>query len=256
MPVDSDVGGLPGYGTYVTGESAMWITRFFRSRVSTIERNDEPTGLSQLARGVSVVSEPASRRFDAGSDDPANVRVDVASRGTEEDPILDLLGSHLDDRGRQFDPAFGQSASPAAASIDGNGLLGTLYASYCKALDTPQSLMSGTWVPSSLGTPVSEPIHDHPETWDTGAGGAISGLFSDIERMEQAFGGLGSDRAPDPGESVPEILRLFAPPEYRAKPAGEPTRPPALTQREHHTLAIDSPLNEPGGALKKTDNHS
>ncbi len=136
--------------------------------------------------------------------------------------------------------------------------MGTLYAHYCKALDTPQSLMSGAWVSSTPGVASSASTHDHDEPWDSESGGVISSLFPDIERVDQAFGRLGAGEGQYLGErdGVPEILRLFAPSEYKAKPPGESTRPPTLTQREHHTLAIDSPLMELNGPPEQTDNHS
>lgn len=47
-------------------------------------------------------------------------------------------------------------------------------------------------------------------------------------------------------EPIPEILRLFAPPEFQAAAARRGSAlPPALTRREHHALTVDSPLSAP-----------
>ncbi|WP_167336053.1 TagK domain-containing protein [Paraburkholderia bannensis] len=219
-----------------------------------IDRIEEPTGLSQPAGDIgNTARTDASRSLHRGRED-AYPR---AGREEHDAPIFDLLGSHLGDHGQDFYPAADQHV-PQSTSIDGSGLMGTLYVHYCKALDAPQSLMSGAWVSSTPSLPLSTSTHEHDPTWDSHAGGAISGLFPDIERVDQAFGRLGIGEALDLGgdDGVPEILRLFAPPEYSAKPHGEPVRPPALTQREHHTLAIDSPLTELNGSAGQTNNHS
>lgn len=45
--------------------------------------------------------------------------------------------------------------------------------------------------------------------------------------------------------AVPEILRLFAPPEFHAEAAHGAAALPPLTRREHHALSVDSPLAAP-----------
>ena len=78
-----------------------------------------------------------------------------------------------------------------------------------------------------------------------GATGSISDLLSDIERLEEAFGPLRHGESLDPvvSEVVPEILQLFAPPEFHTTALHRSTLlPPPLARREHHALAIDSPM--------------
>ncbi|WP_227245119.1 TagK domain-containing protein [Paraburkholderia caribensis] len=207
-----------------------------------MDRTEEPTGLQHAACATKdglLASAPRAHDDQPGDSDP-------------HDTILQLLGSHLDDGGYPS----GREQRVTASSTDGNDLLGFLYAHYCRALDTPQSLMSGAWVPSGL------PVHADPardesrqDDWDRDAGGAISGMFGDVECVDQAFGTLRPGGVPDMHErdAVPEILRLFAPPEYKAKARVETVVAPALTQREHHTLAIDSPLTGLNGPGRNTE---
>jgi hypothetical protein len=78
-----------------------------------------------------------------------------------------------------------------------------------------------------------------------GANGSIADLLSDIEGLEEAFGPLfhGESRELMMPESTPEILQLFAPPEVHATASRRSVSlPPSLAQREHRSLAIDSPM--------------
>jgi hypothetical protein len=76
---------------------------------------------------------------------------------------------------------------------------------------------------------------------------SIETILSGTRVLEDVFGPLRNGEAPEPEvEPVPEILRLFAPPEYGAAASrGMPALPPALARREHHSLSIDSPLPVP-----------
>jgi hypothetical protein len=111
-------------------------------------------------------------------------------------------------------------------------------------------------VPSGLPAPAN-PAHDAMCSVDShgDTGNPIADIFGDIDSVDQAFGTLRPGMIPEPHErdTAPEILRLFAPPEYKAKGRVNATIPPALTQREHHTLAIDSPLTELGSGNKETE---
>lgn len=209
----------------------MWTGRLFGKSVR-MDRTEEPAGLGQPAR---VLTGGLPKSAHDGHENPQG------DPYAQHDSILELLGSHPGSGSDPFDPE--QRAT--AASMDGNDLLGFLYAHYCRALDTPQWSMSGAWVPSGL------PVHSDPtrdssrqDEWDSNVGRAISVMSGDIECVDQAFGTLRPGAVPDVHEPdvVPEILRLFAPPEYKARKRIETVVAPALTQREHHTLAIDSPL--------------
>lgn len=211
----------------------MWISKLFR-RPRGIDRTDEPRGLPESAQAP-----PAAANRSA----EAAFRVADHDAGDDEDEsIFGLLGSRLHADNKAFDQAHERDL----ASQDAGTLLGALYVHYCKALEAPHALNSGTWTAadSRESAKLRYETVDDP-AWNKDAGGAITGMFPDIENLEDAFGlrhGARADVAqPD---AVPEILRLFAPRDYvqAARPANP--LPPALTRREHHTLALDSPLAE------------
>jgi hypothetical protein len=135
--------------------------------------------------------------------------------------------------------------------LDGNDLLGALYVHYCKALDRQVSPILATWVSAAPSAGTGQPADvARADEKDGHAGGLISGLFPDIECVDEAFGPLVSGVLPDhpDNDRAPEILRLFAPPEYEAKGRLDAVLPPALTRREHHALSIDSPMTGIGHA--------
>ncbi|WP_175948282.1 TagK domain-containing protein [Burkholderia pyrrocinia] len=82
--------------------------------------------------------------------------------------------------------------------------------------------------PAPLG-PIDAPITAGP-------------IFADVNSVEEAFGALSGSAGGDPSEApaIPEILHVFMPlgPECVARPLAMP----ALAQREHHLLGVDSPL--------------
>lgn len=128
---------------------------------------------------------------------------------------------------------------------DRDDLLASLKNQYYQALESPHALPHAPWASSSL--PLAE------QAWTlTSAGDArrddisapIGDLLSDIQKLEEAFGPLrhGVSDVGQP-EEIPEILRLFAPPEYHVAVAYRAAAiPPTVARRDHHTLAIDSPL--------------
>lgn len=218
----------------------MWTDRLFGQLVR-MDCIEEPLGLQPAcAMKVGLSKSVLATHGDQLDDTDAHAT------------ILELLGSHLNDG---TDPSE-REGRVEATSTDGNDLLGSLYAHYCRALDMPQSLISGAWV--SSGLPV-ETGSARDASWqgdgNNDAGGAISDMFGDIECVDHAFGTLRPGTLPDmhEPEAVPEILRLFAPPEYMASARIETVVMPALTQREHHALAIDSPLVGLNDASRKTE---
>ncbi|WP_310642539.1 TagK domain-containing protein [Burkholderia cenocepacia] len=136
------------------------------------------------------------------------------------------------------------------ASIDTSDttdlLIDTLHALYWRALADPHTAATAEWgsiaaaaepatrttALDSLECQDASRDHDSIETLLFG-GRTLEDVF---ERLDEHTGPLPDD------EPVPEILLLFAPPDFRATAA---QHPPALTRREHHALTIDSPLSAP-----------
>lgn len=140
-----------------------------------------------------------------------------------------------------------QSVPKVSPDIDADGLISALHNRYCQALGSSLPPDNGLWA-SALTSASHESFSGHPEHETKQAGGqAISGLFSDVHKLEHAIGLLTPECMQDLAAlsvaRAPEILQLFAPPEYHANAALRADNvPPALARREHHTLAIDSPL--------------
>jgi hypothetical protein len=154
-------------------------------------------------------------------------------------------------------------------------LIRALHDQYCRALDDPLAPLAGDWcshdasadgpnesaprAPCELEGPCPE--FEAGGASMSGGGGFIEGLLSGVRTLEDCFGRLSA--APGPGalrdlkaDSVPEILRLFAPPEYHAAASHRSAAlPPALARREHHALGIDSPLlaSVPATACQRTE---
>ncbi|HFT8006124.1 TPA: TagK domain-containing protein [Burkholderia cenocepacia] len=143
-----------------------------------------------------------------------------------------------------------QSAPSSHASIDTSDttdvLINTLHAQYWRALADPHTAATAEWgsvaaaaepatrttALDSAACPDASRDHDSIETL----------LFGD-RTLEDVFERLDERTGPLPDtEPAPEILLLFAPPDFRATAA---QHPPALTRREHHALTIDSPLSAP-----------
>jgi hypothetical protein len=124
-----------------------------------------------------------------------------------------------------------------------------LHAQYWRTLMDPHALMAGQWASQSD----ERSMHPGDASADAGGGhdarnsGSIEVLLSGERSLEACFGPLESGPALAMDiEPVPEILRLFAPPEYHAAATRRPpSLPPVLTRREHHALSVDSPLPAP-----------
>lgn len=120
-------------------------------------------------------------------------------------------------------------------------VIGSLYEQYCRALDDPQTSFSGHWIaPATTGhaslSELNSVSHEHAES--------IEAVLSGVRGIEDVFGKLARENSPPAAvvEPVPEILRLFAPPEFKARASRLPS---ALVRREHHASGIDSPLLAP-----------
>lgn len=145
----------------------------------------------------------------------------------------------------------GDIASQFSENVDSDDLISSLHRQYCQALANPLGVALGAdWE----SPPVLSGRHMRRESALPGDSCAhhagqesIEALLSGAQQLDHAFGPLGESDlgALSDTESVPEILRLFAPPEYLASAFPIAARPPPLARREHHSLGIDSPLPMP-----------
>lgn len=166
---------------------------------------------------------------------------------------LTFAQDQADEDLRGCDAIFGLIGSRTATEVgarptpDTGDLIVMLHTQYCQALDNPWVPIGSTeWVsvPAGAGT-VALPgdLHTHSAGSDS-----IEALLSGAQLLDHAFGPLReSDLGSLPeSEPVPEILRLFAPPEYLASARRQAAAlPPTLSRREHHAFGIDSPLPMP-----------
>lgn len=197
--------------------------------------------------------EDAVRRAATGTPEADEIRLLFEGNQAGEDlrgseAILGLIGSHT---------AVEQGeVSQRSTRVDADDLISSLHRQYCQALDNPLGPEAGVgWEspPESSGRyerddsalPVDPHLHSASQD-------SIEVLLSGAQLLDHAFGSLReSDLGSLPeSEPVPEILRLFAPPEYLASAfRSMAALPPTLARREHHSLGIDSPLPLPEVAL-------
>lgn len=158
--------------------------------------------------------------------------------------IFGLIGSR---------PALEDGAvSRTSAQADTDDLISILHRQYCQALANPFGLApAADWEspaePSGRRVHSESSLHVDPHFYQAGHD-SIEALLSGAQLLDHAFGPLReSDLGSLPeSEPVPEILRLFAPPEYMASAfRSMALLPPTLARREHHSLGIDSPLPMP-----------
>ncbi|CAN0627484.1 conserved protein of unknown function [Burkholderia multivorans] len=192
---------------------------------------------------------PASKE-----DEPDCLHVEAKGHG---ETIVDLVGGPS-----QWKRDIGSqewAASMANKPERSGDLIETLHAQYWRALTDPHAALSGSWeeqqdTPSTPVAPVTHDSHDVRPTPANAAGSSsIEALLSGERNLEDAFGRLEQRLTPDLQiEPVPEVLRLFAPPEFHVAEARRTSAlPPPLTRREHHALSVDSPLAAP--AAMKND---
>ncbi|NHV24692.1 TagK domain-containing protein [Burkholderia sp. D-99] len=173
---------------------------------------------------------------------------DAFGSARTDDDMLALLGI-----GTREDAAARSHTTADTADIEaGNtdALIDALHAQYWRALADPGAPIASAWAPSvddTLAPPIApDHPHDSPAYESPGRSDSIETFLSGNRTIEDAFGHLvGHVEAVTDGESVPEILQLFAPPEFHAESARRAPAPPPLTRREHHALSVDSPLVAP-----------
>ncbi|AJY23700.1 hypothetical protein CH72_3513 [Burkholderia ambifaria AMMD] len=199
------------------------------------------------------LTEPELRHEPCGpaqqGDSAAPILFESSDRVGGNQSILDLIGSH------------GGTAN-AARGMRGTGLqtmpfpdhtddlVETLHAQYWGALTDPHTALPGSWgeqldSPETPVASVTPDSHDvRPTPANAAAFGSIEVMLSGKRSLEDAFGHLDTGFTPELEiEPVPEVLRLFAPPEFHAAEAHRASAlPPTLTRREHHMLSVDSPL--------------
>jgi hypothetical protein len=189
--------------------------------------------------------------------DRASAAIDNGSCGSDSRSSCGS-GGFLDLFNEFSDVAHGRSASErdeASAATAHDDLMATLGDRYYRALESADSLF-GEWVDGGASSgEMSADIPAANRDFSDAPSSPIIGLLSDLERLEEAFGPLRNAGVgvPFEVEKVPEILRLFAPPEFQASAARRlDTVLPSIARRDHHTLAIDSPLVAPNG-MTSTD---
>lgn len=166
-----------------------------------------------------------------------------------DDDLLGLLSIGTRDGAAAYPHTAADTARVDADHTD--ALIDTLHAQYWRALTDPGAPIAPAWAPSVDDTLQHAITPDHPHDAhtddDAGHPDSIETLLSGNRTIEDAFGHLDGHMEPvTDGESVPEILQLFAPPEFHAASARRaPVPPPPLTRREHHALSVDSPLTAP-----------
>jgi hypothetical protein len=214
----------------------MRFASLFRTAPSN-EPRTEPQG-QRFSSGE--INSPQAA-FEAGYE-RASDNAPYESSAYGESPVLDVIGGAADSSSARFIV----KAADEAGSTAGDRLLGSLYEQYCQALDSPLATLSNTWVGAASGDDVSLAEQDlTARRWGDDAVGPVAAVLGDIHNVEQAFGSMhhNAPHAAAEIDDVPEVLRLFAPPEYHAAQARSPGAIlPSLVRREHHTLAIDSPV--------------
>ncbi|MGU7780937.1 TagK domain-containing protein [Burkholderia sp. PU8-34] len=186
-----------------------------------------------------------------GTDFPVD---EMSSHSPADDAVLSLIGIGTMDRTAAY--AHASARSPFAGDDSADALVDTLHAQYWRALTDPNASLAGTWAPQTDEPSSTAAMHETSDEQD--AHGSHSGydsietMLSGERALEDVFGRLEGGCDPALAEvRVPEILRLFAPPEFLAATARHASAlPPALTRREHHALSMDSPLAAP---LRKDD---
>jgi hypothetical protein len=190
--------------------------------------------LSRLFPGVAA---PVCRN-ELLSDGEQMARAHISSSRAPS-AVFDLLGVRSDMRSHW--------AKGDAVGADADRLIERLYARYCEVIVSPHMFQTGEWndlvsdAPSALAGAASDDHEQRNEGMSTGS--TILDVLGDINRLDEAFRPLERSSSLAAPEAAPEILRLFAPKAFQRERA--PRRaalPPDLAQREHHALAIDSPL--------------
>jgi hypothetical protein len=154
-----------------------------------------------------------------------------------KDAVYEVLGN-----GAGQSTAFRLPPVSEGRTADAEQLFDMFYAQYRLALVLPDSVRQENWG----GTDSLHSLAEHEfidlQEQKIEATGTVSEFVLGNQSIEEAFGPLNSELSMPPlPDDTPDILRLFAPPEFLA---GSPVtaRPPELARREHHVMSIDSPV--------------
>lgn len=160
----------------------------------------------------------------------------------DNNALFGLIGSPL-----AYDRSWFQAEGGCIPSAVGD-LIDSLQRQYWQALIDPSVVFAtGVWLSREEASDLVLPQATEPESVQGDAGSMEEWLGGRMS-IDAAFGPLGPNENLDliSDRPVPEILRLFAPPEYHAAEARRsPDLPPPLTRREHHMLSVDSPMSMP-----------
>jgi hypothetical protein len=178
----------------------------------------------------------SSSELTAGSEWPSD------SNTLTSNPVFDLLGTAAQ---LQSVNVGAESPGPFENRAD-DPLINSLFEQYCQALASPLSAHKYDWVAAPEANEQLSPENGAGESrWHNAGTNPVASVLGDINTVEQAFGVLHQAETTEVArkDDIPEILRLFAPPEYQLVLLNRAnTPPPTLVRREHHTLSIDSPI--------------
>lgn len=160
----------------------------------------------------------------------------------DNNAVFDLIGSPL-----AYDRSGFQAEGGSVPSAVGD-LIDSLQRQYWQALIDPSVVLAiDVWPSREEASDLMPPQAAEPEPLQSDTGSMEAWLGGRMN-VDAAFDPLGPDENLDliSDKPVPEILRLFAPPEYHAAEARRsPDLLPPLTCREHHVLSVDSPMSMP-----------
>ncbi|SAK88444.1 hypothetical protein AWB78_04618 [Caballeronia calidae] len=143
----------------------------------------------------------------------------------------------------------GATVARAPAFVDGSSgdTLSVLAASCYAALENARILPAHSWdFPQTSAAQSIAASETHAPDPDPEGHVPISEWLGAVETIEEAFGPLVdiNDAMAAP-RAVPDILEVFAPGQYQVSDAeGSACSAPQLARRDHHTLAIDSPMQQ------------
>ncbi|MGF6774729.1 hypothetical protein P3T18_007250 [Paraburkholderia sp. GAS199] len=173
---------------------------------------------------------------------------------------LDVHRNYHADRPTAYSGAAGEEIFCALIRNNYDDLLSDLDGQYYQALGSNYLFSRSDWIGSQNTVEhrsTSQSLEAHDGTKD--GSHSIHHLLSDVEMVEEAFGPLHTNGFCGEMERVPaeEILSLFAPPEYSVRAeTGLAAAPSFIVRRDHHTLAIDSPLAALNSATTNAERNS
>jgi hypothetical protein len=186
--------------------------------------------IMSLARKKEPSIQKSAKTFDETLIDP----VDRTEQHAGVNVIFDMIGT----------TGNAHTYPPPEKNVPSD-VIGALYEQYCRALDDPFASFAGDWnsVAQIERDSITSPEHG-PDVVSHQHAESIEAVISGVRGVEHFFGKLEQGNSPPAFtlEPVPEILHLFAPPEFKAREARLPS---ALVRREHHAPGIDSPLFAP-----------